>query len=35
MQHSDIHAFNEIMPTMSEIFIEQVEKANQQHSHEE
>ena len=35
MRHSDIHAFNEIMPTMSEIFIEQVEKANQQHSHEE
>ena len=35
MQHSDIHSFNEIMPTMNEIFIEQVEKANQQPSHEE
>ena len=34
-QHSDIHSFNEIMPTMNEIFIEQVEKANQQPSHEE
>lgn len=35
MQHTDIHAFNEIMPTMSEIFIEQVELANQQPDHEE
>lgn len=35
MQYSDIHAFNEIMPTMNEIFIEQVEQANQQRSHEE
>ena len=35
MQHGDIHAFNEIMPTMNEIFIEQVERANQQPSHEE
>ena len=35
MQHGDIHAFNEIMPTMNEIFIEQVERANQQQSHEE
>ncbi len=35
VQHSEIHSFNEIMPTMNEIFIEQVEKANQQHSHEE
>ena len=35
MQHSDIHSFIEIMPTMNEIFIEQVEKANQQRSHEE
>ena len=34
MQHGDIHAFNEIMPTMNEIFIEQVERANQQQSHE-
>ena len=34
-QYSDIHSFNEIMPTMNEIFIEQVEKANQQPSHEE
>ena len=34
-QHSDIHSFNEIMPTMNDIFIEQVEKANQQPSHEE
>ena len=35
MQYADIHAFNEIMPTMNEIFIEQVEHANQQPSHEE
>ena len=35
MQHAEIHAFNEIMPTMNEIFIEQVERANQQPSHEE
>lgn len=35
LQYSDIHLFNEIMPTMNEIFIEQVEKANQQRSHEE
>ena len=35
MQYGDIHAFNEIMPTMNEIFIEQVERANQQPSHEE
>ena len=35
MQHAEIHSFNEILPTMSEIFIEQVEKANQQPSHEE
>lgn len=35
MQHCDIHSFNEIMPTMNEIFIEQVEQANQQQSHEE
>ena len=35
MQHGDIHSFNEIMPTMNEIFIEQVEQANQQPSHEE
>jgi ABC-2 type transport system ATP-binding protein len=34
-QHSEIHSFNEIMPTMNDIFIEQVEKANQQPSHEE
>ena len=34
MQYGDIHAFNEIMPTMNEIFIEQVERANQQQSHE-
>ena len=35
IQHTEIHAFNEIMPTMNEIFIEQVERANQQPSHEE
>ena len=35
MQHADIHSFNEILPTMGEIFIEQVERANQQPSHEE
>jgi ABC-type uncharacterized transport system ATPase subunit len=35
MQYAEIHAFNEIMPTMNEIFIEQVERANQQPSHEE
>lgn len=35
MQHAEIHSFNEILPSMSEIFIEQVEKANQQPSHEE
>ena len=35
MQHGAIHSFNEIMPTMNEIFIEQVERANQQPSHEE
>lgn len=35
MQYTEIHAFNEIMPTMNDIFIEQVEKANQQPSHEE
>ena len=35
MQHTEIHAINEIMPTMNEIFIEQVERANQQPSHEE
>ena len=35
MQHSEIHSFNEIMPTMNEIFIEQVENANQLSSHEE
>ena len=34
-QYADIHSFNEIMPTMNEIFIEQVEQANQQQSHEE
>lgn len=34
-QDCDIHSFNEIMPTMNDIFIEQVEKANQQPSHEE
>ena len=34
-QYSDIHSFNEIMPTMNEIFIEQVEKANKQPNHEE
>ena len=34
-QNCDIHSFNEIMPTMNDIFIEQVEKANQQPSHEE
>ena len=34
-QNFEIHSFNEIMPTMNEIFIEQVEKANQQPSHEE
>ena len=34
-QNCEIHSFNEIMPTMNEIFIEQVEKANQQPSHEE
>ena len=35
MQYGDIHAFNEILPTMNEIFIEQVERTNQQQSHEE
>ena len=35
MQHTEIHSFNEILPTMGEIFIEQVEKANQQPHHEE
>jgi ABC-2 type transport system ATP-binding protein len=35
MQHGEIHSFNEILPTMNEIFIEQVENANQQPSHEE
>ncbi len=35
MQYSEIHSFNEIMPTMNEIFIEQVENANQLSSHEE
>ena len=35
IQHAEIHAFNEIMPTMNEIFIEQVERANQQPGHEE
>lgn len=34
-QYADIHSFNEIMPTMNEIFIEQVEQANQQQSYEE
>ena len=34
-QNCEIHSFNEIMPTMNDIFIEQVEKANQQPSHEE
>ena len=34
-QNCEIHSFNEIMPTMNEIFIEQVERANQQPSHEE
>ena len=34
-QHCDIHSFNEIMPTMNDIFIEQVEKANQEQTHEE
>ena len=34
-QNCEIHSFNEIMPTMNEIFIEQVEKANKQPSHEE
>ena len=33
-QNCEIHSFNEIMPTMNDIFIEQVEKANQQPSHE-
>jgi len=35
MQYGDIHSFNEILPTMNDIFIEQVEYANQQSSHEE
>lgn len=35
MQYCDIHLFNEIMPTMNEIFIEQVERANETQSHEE
>ena len=35
MQYAEIHSFTEILPSMSEIFIEQVEKANQQPSHEE
>lgn len=35
LQYSDIHSFNEILPTMNEIFIEQVEKSNQTPSHEE
>ena len=35
MQYAEIHSFNEIMPTMNEIFIEQVEHANQKSSHEE
>jgi ABC-2 type transport system ATP-binding protein len=35
MQYGDIHAFNEILPTMNEIFIEQVERTNQPQSHEE
>jgi ABC-2 type transport system ATP-binding protein len=34
MQYAEIHSFNEIRPTMNEIFIEQVEHANQQTSHE-
>ena len=35
LQHSDIHSFNEILPTMNEIFIEQVEQSNQNRNHEE
>lgn len=35
LQYSDIHSFIEILPTMNEIFIEQVEKSNQTSSHEE
>ncbi len=35
MQHGEIHSFNEILPTMNEIFIEQVEVANKQPGHEE
>lgn len=34
LQHSDIHSFNEILPTMNEIFIEQVEQSNQTQNHE-
>ena len=35
LQYSDIHSFNEILPSMNEIFIEQVEQSNQQQHHEE
>jgi ABC-2 type transport system ATP-binding protein len=35
LQYSDIHSFNEILPTMNEIFIEQVEQSNQTRNHEE
>jgi ABC-2 type transport system ATP-binding protein len=35
LQYSDIHSFNEILPTMNEIFIEQVEQSNQAKNHEE
>ena len=35
MPHADILSFNEILPTMNEIFIEQVETFNQTHSHEQ
>lgn len=34
LQYSDIHSFNEILPTMNEIFIEQVEQSNQTQNHE-
>lgn len=34
LQHGDIHSFNEILPTMNEIFIEQVEQSNQTQNHE-
>ena len=35
MQHADILSFNEILPSMNEIFIEQVETFNQAHAHEQ